>query len=462
MATKCKVCKNADWQQEDEKWVRCDVSGCKSYFHKNCLGILSTATDAELQGICVICVKCESTTAGKAYKSQFYEETTNKTRNRIFKIANVLRLEMKSMDGAPGAKGGDDTGIPLVIRQSTRILDLIEEEVKKLVNRQTTIDTIDKLGKIVNESANTVSLLKKVVDDAKDTSLSLKKTKDESEMTSLQLKKTTVELRKATTTSNLAQARSPGAASYATMVKKQGEKHKLLVTTRDNAKIEDFKETIKSCRGDANANVINTSFRDKSMAMEFETVKERDDMMEAIKNRNIDVELRNIKALQPRIKIKNIPKESENIVDQIIARNYYLTEGNKNDMKFIFAVNKGYKKDVVIQCSPDLRKLLREKGDRVNLDWEVREVEDHFLPTVCYKCQGYGHTQGNCNYDKACRKCSSKEHETRDCQSSQTDYKCVNCEKAKCDANHQANDTRECKSYKEAMRKVIQRTNNGV
>ena len=184
-------------------------------------------------------------------------------------------------------------------------------------------------------------------------------------------------------------------------------------------------------------------------------------MMAAIRNKDLDVDLRDIKALKPRIKIRNIPKDEDNIVDQMVDRNDYLNEENKNDLKVIFTINKGHKKDVVVQCSPGMRKLLRDKGDKVKLDWEVSEVEDFFLPTICYKCQGYGHTQRKCNYNKVCRKCSSTEHETQDCQIDHTDFKCVQCVKAKRDANHEANDTKICKSYQEAIKRVIQRTNNG-
>ena len=90
----------------------------------------------------------------------------------------------------------------------------------------------------------------------------------------------------------------------------------------------------------------------------------------------------------------------------------------------------------VIQVSPDVRKVIAERKDKLFLKLRQHSVRNRFYVTQCFHCQRFGHVAGSVycpNKDKSavCAFCTG-DHDTRSCQAKKENtvnrMKCVNCE----------------------------------
>ena len=90
----------------------------------------------------------------------------------------------------------------------------------------------------------------------------------------------------------------------------------------------------------------------------------------------------------------------------------------------------------VIQVSPDIRKVIAERKDKLFLKLRQHSVRNRFYVTQCFHCQRFGHVAGSIycpNKDKSavCAFCTG-DHDTRTCQAKKDNtvsrMKCVNCD----------------------------------
>jgi hypothetical protein len=90
----------------------------------------------------------------------------------------------------------------------------------------------------------------------------------------------------------------------------------------------------------------------------------------------------------------------------------------------------------VIQVSPDVRKVISDRRDKLFLKLRQHPVRNRFYVTQCFHCQRYGHVAGSVycpNKDKSavCAFCTG-DHDTRTCQAKKdntvSSMKCVNCD----------------------------------
>ena len=90
----------------------------------------------------------------------------------------------------------------------------------------------------------------------------------------------------------------------------------------------------------------------------------------------------------------------------------------------------------VIQVSPEVRKAISERKDKLFLKLRQHSVRNRFYVTQCFHCQRFGHVAGSIycpNKDKSavCAFCTG-DHDTRSCQAKKDNVlsrmKCVNCD----------------------------------
>nr|CAI5827881.1 unnamed protein product [Callosobruchus analis] len=113
-----------------------------------------------------------------------------------------------------------------------------------------------------------------------------------------------------------------------------------------------------------------------------------------------------------------------NTPEQFIER---ITTLNKieetSHIKYVTKLKHFESTNLVIEVSPDLRKLILNKG-YLYVAWKRCEVSDHIHILRCSKCCAYGYTVKNCSLDVVCGKCA-QHHKFAFCKS--TSEECVNC-----------------------------------
>ena len=146
------------------------------------------------------------------------------------------------------------------------------------------------------------------------------------------------------------------------------------------------------------------------------------------------------KKLNPKVTISDIAAEittAQEVYEELLRKNMKIreqVETHQEELKVIFLHKES--RYAVVQMSKKIRDIIREKNDRVNLDFQIHVVKDRFHVIQCYRCQRFGHKADSplCpkkDSDEAvCSFCSGN-HRYKDCQlrkDHKTDSKCcANC-----------------------------------
>ena len=167
--------------------------------------------------------------------------------------------------------------------------------------------------------------------------------------------------------------------------------------------------------------------------------------------------------LHPKIKLVNVSKEEEDIIESITTKNAWINNyiEKEDDIKII-KVQKARdetKNHYILKCSPKIRRAILENGDKLYTMYEHCNVYDAYLAFQCYKCQEFGHSAKNCRNDTVCAKCGG-DHHIKDCDS--TEVKCKNCErKGNEDTKHKTMEVNKCPILKEETLRVKNNTDHG-
>ena len=143
-----------------------------------------------------------------------------------------------------------------------------------------------------------------------------------------------------------------------------------------------------------------------------------------------------------------------NIVNTLVDQSYFLNAFFANEriddhIKYIDAEVF----QATFKVSKDIRKILKNHGDRVIVGITSCKVYDRVFPKRCATCQNYGHffAQCPCKDEPFCALCG-KDHETINCPTPDLlEKKCINCMRNKLDnANHAATSTH-CPIFKKEL-----------
>ena len=190
-----------------------------------------------------------------------------------------------------------------------------------------------------------------------------------------------------------------------------------------------------------NIPVLDLSVNKKRTHLHFET----DDQLEQAKEvlspfLEVSTFVEKEKKKDPRIMINDLDQDllekdvllSEIVSDKNEGVKRLTEEGHQVKVVHVNKVGRY----AVVQVSPEVRKAIAEKKDRLFLKLRQHIVKNRFYVTQCYHCQRFGHVAGSIycpNKDKAavCSFCTG-DHDTRQCPAKQNNdiskMKCVNCE----------------------------------
>ena len=121
-------------------------------------------------------------------------------------------------------------------------------------------------------------------------------------------------------------------------------------------------------------------------------------------------------------------------VDSVKTKNPFLEDMFKRGETFEVVFMNRRANIVVVKVSPVFREFLRKQGDKLHVGFRHLDVQDHFNPTQCYHCQGFGHRVGSpkcpAKDDRpVCMYCAKTGHRSRKCYTKDDLSKrcCVNC-----------------------------------
>ena len=190
-----------------------------------------------------------------------------------------------------------------------------------------------------------------------------------------------------------------------------------------------------------NIPVLDLSVNKKRTHLHFET----DDQLEQAKEvlspfLEVSTFVEKEKKKDPRIMINDLDPdllEKDVLLSEILSDK---NEGVKrlteegHQVKVVHVNQSG--RYAVVQVSPEVRKVIAERKDRLFLKLRQHMVKNRFYVTQCYHCQRFGHVAGSIycpNKDKeaVCSFCSG-EHDTRQCPAKKNNdiskMKCANCD----------------------------------
>jgi hypothetical protein len=115
-------------------------------------------------------------------------------------------------------------------------------------------------------------------------------------------------------------------------------------------------------------------------------------------------------------------------------------------------LNLGRKRGTIIisLLTQALQTEVTRKGLVIGAEWFEARLYSHSLEMKrCFKCQGWGHTQGGCGKQERCGECAGN-HTSRDCPKER--ILCVNCGK-----NHRAWQIRICSTFQAYLEETKKR-----
>jgi hypothetical protein len=187
--------------------------------------------------------------------------------------------------------------------------------------------------------------------------------------------------------------------------------------------------------------VLDLSVNKKRTNLMFET----DDQLEQAKEvlspfLDVSPVVEKEKKKDPRIMINDLDQdllEKENLLSEIVSNKNESVKKlvDEGHIVRVVHVNKTGR-FAVIQVSPEVRKAISERNDKLFLKLRQHFVRNRFYVTQCFHCQRYGHVAGSIycpNKDKSavCAFCTGN-HDTRTCQAKKdntvSSMKCINCE----------------------------------
>ena len=224
-------------------------------------------------------------------------------------------------------------------------------------------------------------------------------------------------------------------------------------------------ENMKSIMSDIKAPVENVKpTKDGHLVVNFANKKNLDEakkQLEGNKNKhNVTVNEKN--KLKPKIKIVNVSKEDDDVINGIILKSPWLEHmiGEEDDFKLIKEIDARNRnmKHCIIKCSPKIRKAIHDRQDKVSLLYQSCNVYDTYQVHQCYKCQGFNHSADKCSKGQTCGRCGGN-HRLADCK--EKDYKCINCvNHGKSVTNHRTYDLG-CPLYQEELSRQKNNTDHG-
>jgi len=241
----------------------------------------------------------------------------------------------------------------------------------------------------------------------------------------------------------------------------------------DNSVVNDVENRVHNILKEvkSSATIIKTSTTDKgNYVINFKT----DDNIDQIKEDFIPHfgdKVKVVKAIQPKIKIVGIPmqfdtSDKENVVQYISETNDTIKNElnvDKECLKFLFAYNVNNCKSIVLRCSPKLRHLLKNSGDKVIISHKLCKLYDRHHVLQCANCCGFGHSTNNCKKDSSqCTFCAGN-HSYKNCtnKNNKEAHQCFNCAtsdsyKSHCNTHNSFSD--KCPIKITLRNKIISRT----
>ena len=467
---KCAYCEKSEANSDEkDKWVTCFV--CNLWHHIHCISD-SEQTRAVIdqeEDVFIRCKKCRKVDIDNVQFNMMITQSTGdfcvdepdendsprklskkelgllkSLRDNVAALANensFLRSEVSGMNECIRDMGNENKSLKGDVAEMRSKLDYLSEMIEKSIlfgreNRDDIMRSLEKkTDKLVQEGERSrESIMKKVEDKVEDLADKGEKSKDTIVKKVHEIKHDNTMEQKPKT--------------FAAVVIKAVDK---------DSKASDMSKEIGKVLSDIPLEQTTTT-KDGHLLVR---IKSKDDLEKAVQTLSkekgklgIEANIKN--KLKPKIMITNVPKmeSKDDIVDNILCKNQWLKSKVDEGEEFSLVTSLNGRVDnsqnFIFKCSPQIRKLLTERDDKILTLFSKCQVYDHYNILQCFKCLKFGHHSSKCSSPhQICAKCSGK-HRLADCKHI-GDPCCTNCKSENAIADHRAN-SRTCP-------KVIAETN---
>lgn len=148
-------------------------------------------------------------------------------------------------------------------------------------------------------------------------------------------------------------------------------------------------------------------------------------------------EVANVREKLPRISVIDLEEEydEQNFVNTLKLQNPDVATviGNDETISDFYSKKSGTRFQVNITVSDNVRKVIKNRGNRLFIGLKSCRVVDKVNISRCFKCHDHRHFAQECTNVECCGYCSSIEHVSEDCPlkldvvRNKSQLKCVNC-----------------------------------
>ena len=443
----CQTCFKGKKSDSAKFFVRCHI--CLLYNHANCDGLYITETTFKDKITRWTCASC-TLFARELMKIGFNDYLSKHGKSQDELIKPLIEKQERQMEKFEEIMSNISEEKERLNDLKSSISEKVGEMSEMLVNLQTKGSIVENQNKILEE-------LKKVNEEV------------------IQANKASSEITWRPGIGNNQTGEGGSRQSYADKVKRIPESRvnsiniSLNENQVDSTQID--KQEVLSTLD--NIQIAHTKIgRNGNLLLTFKNEVDRDEALARLSDKE-KLNVNTTTKFNPRIRISwinelenlDVSNDGKIIVDTIINRNYYLENvpniHSKLKYKAIVKQN-GVPAHIIMECSPDVRKIIHNKGNRLFMAWRSYEIVDSFFVPRCFHCQSLGHLSRNCNEKQTnkaqvCRDCGVSRDENHTCGIKC----CINCKKAgKQNTNHSASD-KDCPTLFEKIKFIQSRTDDG-
>ena len=108
------------------------------------------------------------------------------------------------------------------------------------------------------------------------------------------------------------------------------------------------------------------------------------------------LETREPTKLWPKIMVTNVSldEHKDEVAEFILAKNDFLNGFPAKDLEFAaIKMTRHRTQNVILKCSPAVRKVIRDNGDYIYMTYGRHRVFDRYHVIICNWCQEHGHIE---------------------------------------------------------------------
>ena len=189
----------------------------------------------------------------------------------------------------------------------------------------------------------------------------------------------------------------------------------------------------------------------------------RDELIPLLESEDAFNEVVSLKSKQPTISLRGVTKKltPQDIKDGMYKQNSQIKTLVDNGSRISVVLIKPPRDEqeyfqVAVRVSPEIRKAIKNNGDKVHIGLRRYKVVDRFYIKRCNRCQQFHHYADGCDNPEICGYCTlhHKSSECPDRRKHHSEHHCINCRVAELESQGHPTFWSKCPAYVEQQNKL--------